>query len=370
MAKSKTKRRPWPDYVTRFRDRHGKFRYRYRRKGYEGGYFKSEPGSPEWVAELHAFEAGQVGERSFTNRWAPGSIGDGIARYLAVASRLGPTLVTQSKVRAVIEDFRDEHGKRYVADFNFQHIDVIVERKREKTMKGNRHVGGIHAARKLRKELVRLFDFFEKIGMRPNGTNPVRQSEKVKEAASEKTGGFHTWEEDEIAQYRKHHKLGTSARLAMELMLWTGQRRSDAVRAGPDDVRSGRVAWQQKKTGKGLRVTIAPQLMEAINAMEPVPGAKAFLLTAHGKPFSAKGFGNRMRKWCDDAGLPQCTAHGLRKAMLRRMAEQGMANRTIKAVSGHSKDEMVSLYTEGANAVQLADDAIAMLSNWESNRDV
>lgn len=56
--------------------------------------------------------------------------------------------------------------------------------------------------------------------------------------------------------------------------------------------------------------------------------------------------------------------------MLRRMAELDMANRTIKAVSGHSKDEMVSLYTEGANAARLAYDAIAMLSKWESSRNV
>ena len=39
-----------------------------------------------------------------------------------------------------------------------------------------------------------------------------------------------------------------------------------------------------------------------------------FLVTEHGQPFTANGFGNKMRRWCDEAGLPECTAHGLRKA--------------------------------------------------------
>jgi len=370
MARSKTKSRFLPAYVTKFRDRHGTLRYRYRRKGHVGGYFHHPLGTEEFRAEYAAFEAATLDSVSFASRWAHGSVGDLVTRYLSVVSRLGPTLVTQAKVRAVIEDFREAHGKRFVADFRFEHIDVIVQAKREKTTKDKKVVGGIHAARKLRKELVRLFDFAEKIGMRPAGSNPVRMSERVKVGPSEKTEGFHTWTEEEITQFRQHHKLGTSARLAMELMLWTGQRRSDAVRMGPDDVREGRVALTQMKTGKGLRLGLAPQLQEAIEATTPVPGAKAFLLTSHGKPFSPKGFGNWFRKRCDEAGLPQCSAHGLRKAMLRRMAERGMANRTLKAVSGHAKDDMVSLYTEGADQVRLADDAIAMLARWESNRDV
>ncbi len=48
-----------------------------------------------------------------------------------------------------------------------------------------------------------------------------------------------------------------------------------------------------------------------------------FLQTSFGKSFSANGFGNRMRQWCDEAGLPQCSSHGLRKLMAKRLAEAG-----------------------------------------------
>jgi hypothetical protein len=41
-----------------------------------------------------------------------------------------------------------------------------------------------------------------------------------------------------------------------------------------------------------------------------------FLTTAYGKPFSALGFGNRFREWCNKAGVKHCSAHGLRKLAL------------------------------------------------------
>lgn len=357
-----------PAYVTVFTDRHGKKRYRYRRAGYAGGYFKAELGTDEFRAEYASFERGKISETAITSKWALGTTGDLITRYVSVPTRLGPSKATQSKVRSILDRFRDEHGHRMVADYQFNHIDTIISRKREKKTDGKRPEGGIEAARKLRKELVRLFDFAEKIGMRPLGSNPARMADKIRVAAGERTTGFHTWTEQEIAQYRDRHALGTNARLAMELMLWTGQRRVDAIRLGPDDVLHGRVAVAQSKTGKGLRLSLAPQLQVALDAMTPVPGAASFLLNANGVPFTNAGFGNKMRQWCDEAGLPQCTAHGLRKAMMRRMAELNLANRTLKSVSGHSRDEEVSVYTEAANQARLADEAIDLVSRWESNR--
>lgn len=356
-----------PQYVTVFTDRHGKKRYRYRRTGYAGGYFKTDLGTDEFREEYRSFGESKLEQRPIAGKWAPGTAGDLVARYVSSPTRLGPSLTTQAKVRRIVDSFRDEHGHRYVADFTFEAIDTIISRKRVKVLGGKRPEGGIEAARKLRKELMRLFDYAEKIGMRPLGSNPVRHSEKVRVAAGERSKGYHTWTEAEIAQYRARHKIGTNARLAMELMLWTGQRRSDAYRLGPADVLDGRFALKQAKTGKALLIKLVEPLEKAIAAVERPEGAPAFLLTSHGKPYTNAGFGNKMREWCDEAGLPNCTAHGLRKAMMRRLAERGLANRTLKSVSGHSGDDEVSLYTEAANQTQLADDAIALVAAWESN---
>lgn len=53
---------------------------------------------------------------------------------------------------------------------------------------------------------------------------------------------------------------------------------------------------------------------------------------------------------------------------MRRLAEQKMPNASMKAVSGHSKDNEVARYTEAVNQEHLAEDALLRLSSWESRR--
>ena len=60
----------------------------------------------------------------------------------------------------------------------------------------------------------------------------------------------------------------------------------------------------------------------ARNARGPTPGEHlTFLVTKSGKPYRGNDFSEQFRKWSDDAGLPHCSEHGLRKAGCRRMAE-------------------------------------------------
>lgn len=362
-------RRFLPEFVTSFKDRHGKERLRFRRKGFPAGYFKAALGTEEFRAEYRAF-MDAVPPPIAVQQAIPGSIADLVSRYVATPSRLGPSATTQAGVRRIIDGFANEHGTKPVARLTFEHIDAIIAAKMVRSMgqtsKGLRPLGGPEAARKLRKELVRLFDFAVKLRMIP--TNPAAQSERIKVAPADRTGGFYTWTEDDIAAYRAHHALGTSARLAMELMLWTGQRRSDAIRMGRQHIRDGRIHVVQAKGGKRLWISVAPQLLEAIVAMPPeLSSPMCFLLTTYGKPFSNAGFGNKMREWCDEAGLPDCTSHGLRKAIMRRMAELGAGNQTMKAVSGHSRDDEVALYTAAADQRRMADDAIGQLAKWEKS---
>lgn len=150
----------------------------------------------------------------------------------------------------------------------------------------------------------------------------------------------------------------------MELILWTDQRKVDAIHLGRQHMRSGKFVIRQSKTGKRLVLAIAPPLAAAIDAMPP-SDAMCFIMTEWGRPFSVKGFGGWFREQCDAAGLPKCTAHGLRKATMRRMAELEMPNKSMKSVSGHSMDDEVARYTEAANQERLADSAIRQLVEWE-----
>jgi hypothetical protein len=53
-------RRWLPENVTEYRDRHGKPRYRFRRKGSPVHHFKAQPGTPEFMAELADAKAATV----------------------------------------------------------------------------------------------------------------------------------------------------------------------------------------------------------------------------------------------------------------------------------------------------------------------
>ena len=218
----------------------------------------------------------------------------------------------------------------------------------------------------MRKELIRLFDFAVKTKFIAH--NPAANSAKVKIPISKRTGGFHSWAEEEIAQFRSCHKLGTRERLAMELLLWTDQRRCDVVNMGPGTIKNGRIPVTQEKTGKELWLPVAPALVEAIVAMESsTAGASCFLVTKFGKPFKTASFGNFFKDACKAAGLDHCSAHGLRKATLRRMADLQMAHETMKAISGHTDDRTLAIYLDKANQKMLADTGIATLAAWEKS---
>ena len=167
-----------------------------------------------------------------------------------------------------------------------------------------------------------------------------------------KTDGHHTWTESEIEQFEERHAIGSRARLAFALLLYTGQRRSDVVRMGRQHIRDGFLHFRQLKTGTELSIPVHADL-EAIIA-ESAAGQMTFLTTDFGKPFSAAGFGNWFREQCDMANLRHCSAHGLRKAAARQLAEAGCTEHEIAAITGHASLREIARYTKAVDQKKLA----------------
>jgi integrase len=350
-------KRKLPQYVTAFHDRHGKERFRYRR-GPVSRYLRGPFNSPEFKEDLRAARNCEPAPRP---EQPTGTIGELIARYYGSATFQKAGASRQRVVRGILESFRADFGGDMVSDFRFDHIEAILLAKSAKRQAGKRKVGGKVAAVSLHKQLKRLFRYAVKVGM--ISTNPAELAESVKPPK----GGYHAWSEAEIAAYRKRHALGTKARLAMEIFLWTGLRLGDGARFGRSHIKGGIVRYVQAKTGKELILPAAPQLIAAIEAM-PMTGIETFLVTDYGKPFSADGLGNRMREWCDQAGLPQCTAHGLRKALARRTADLGATQQQLKAVGTWSNDAEVATYVKGADQARLADSALSKVIEWDGDQ--
>jgi hypothetical protein len=64
-----------------------------------------------------------------------------------------------------------------------------------------------------------------------------------------------------------------------------------------------------------------------------------------GAAFSANGFGGWFRARCDEAGLPHCSAHGLRKAGATVAAENGATDRQLMALYDWSSQKQANTST-------------------------
>src|SRR5262249_29105787 len=186
--------------------------------------------------------------------------------------------------------------------------------------------------------------------------NPALGVKKIKYA----TSGFHSWSPDEITQYRTRHPLGTKARLALDLLLYTSGRREDAVRLGPQHIRNGRVQFRQAKNEHRNPIDVdIPVHSELLNSIDAAPsGHLTFLVTEFGRPFTPAGFGNWFRDQCDQANLHHCSAHGLRKACATALAQAGATAHEIASVTGHQSLEEIERYTRAAERSRLADRAM------------
>ena len=89
-------------------------------------------------------------------------------------------------------------------------------------------------------------------------------------------------------------------------------------------------------------------------------------MTAFGKPFTANGFGNWFRRRCDEAGLPHCSAHGLRKAGATIAAENGATEHQLMAMYGWESPKQAALYTRNADRKRLIGGAMHLLVPTES----
>ena len=80
-----------------------------------------------------------------------------------------------------------------------------------------------------------------------------------------------------------------------------------------------------------------------------------------GKPFTTNGFGNWFRDRCNEAGLPHCSAHGIRKATAAAPADHEATAHEIMSVTGHRSMKEVERYTLAADRKRNATRAIAKL---------
>lgn len=344
-----------PRHVYPVADRHGKIRYRFRRRGWPSPYLPGEPGSAEFHRAYAAIIEGgpRVAEPvASTQKVTPRSLDDLVVRHKKSMrwNRNKPrTQLNQSRILARFMDRCDAKGRRYgerpVASVTVAWLENIYRQMNDTP----------GAANNLRKILCGLMDTACRMSPPWREDNPARLSGKFSDGE-----GFHEWTDAEIEQYRAHHAIGTMARLTLELALNTAARLCNVSQIERDHVVDGMILVNHVK---GNHDTAVPMLATTKVALDALPAApiRFLITTQYGKPFSVDGLGNKMRQWCDEASLPQCTMHGLRKAMSRHLAEGGATDAEGQAVTGQKKPATFANYRAKANRSALAMKAVSNL---------
>lgn len=336
-------------YVASDVDRHGNVRHYVRKPGQPKVRLKGKPGSEEFMAGYHAALSGALPVKAVRAkaRKEPGSFTAICIRYYACSEFQRLDTSTQSWQRRALDGIAKKHGDKPIRDLEARHIRRLRDEKADTPAAANHMLKALRALFRwaIEEEIV--------------ARNPAVDVKLVQYAKK----GHHTWTLEEVAQYEQHHPVGSKARLAMAILLYTAGRREDAVRLGRQHLQNGRLRYVQAKNEHRSPVYMdVPAHPDLLAIVEATPsGHLPFLTTEYGKPFTANGFGNKFREWCDEAGLAHCSAHGLRKAAAARLAEAGCTPHEIMSITGHKSLQEVERYTREVNRPSLADRAMTKL---------
>lgn len=330
-----------PKYVNAYQDRHGKWRIYLRRPSLPQ---VALPGPLYSEAFWKAYHAAMEGQTVVKAAQAPaGSISAAIAAYYGSAQFRALAKITQSTYRNTLERFRKDYGTLPLAGMRTQDVNRIL---------ADMTPG---AALHLRKRLNQIFEFASSIGLCTG--NPVKDATRIKR----RTKGYRTWSEADIKDYRAHWGEDTPQRLAMEVLLYTGLRRADAVRIGWRHVVEDRIEIAASKTGAELSIPIHEELWRFIKDRPRTDST--FIITAYGEPRSEKAFTGFISDAARDAGIDgQASPHGLRKAACRRLADAGASAHEIMSITGHTKLDEILTYTKAAEQKRLSKAAMTKMA--------
>lgn len=304
-------------YVETFKSRHGKRMWFFRpiRKG-PRIRLPDEYGSPAFLGAYKAALAKHVSGELKTGK----TVAWLIDQFTASNAWAATAKETKKQFKYQFAKMKERAGDALIEDVTTETIVTGRQDRADKPTDANKYLKATSA----------LFRFA--IDQHWLTTNPAAGVKKV----PTKGQGFHTWTEEEAQRFEERWPVGTRERLAFDLLVYTGVRRSDVVRLGRQHTRQGEITITTEKSrnsGKPVEVTISilPPLAKSIAAAPT--GDMTYLVTTKRTAFVKESFGNWFRKACQEAKVPG-SSHGLRKLAAVRMAENGATEAELNAVFG------------------------------------
>lgn len=337
-------------YVHSFVDRHGGARYYFRFRAMR--WPLGAPGEPGFMA---AYEAHLAHARELLARPRPknvaflkGTLGWTIEQFLASEEYQGRAQNTKAGYRRVLDELRIRYGAAMMATLKDRNVKQIRNDLRETFTASTADIG--------RGLLSTLWEFADErfpelaLGANPtHGISKVHRTHKAREP----------WPADLIERFDA--AATEPVRLAMLLLLYTGQRRSDVVRMTWAAFDGKSIAVVQQKTGEPLTIPCHHALRKALAT---TPRRHDYILV-HERgdgPYTGPGLASVFRAALRRLGVQGYSIHGLRKNAGVALAEAGCTTRQIMAILGHRTHGQAMHYTRRADQKREAE---AAMEKWE-----
>jgi integrase len=240
-------------------------------------------------------------------------------------------------------------GRRPISDIKRQDIAKLHHELASKPYQANRTLA----------LLSKFFNWAEKHGLRPDGSNPCRHIEKYRESCRER---FLSEAElarlgDALREAEKHGSATPWAIAAIRLLIFTGARLSEILTLEWDHVDEdhGLFLLPDSKTGKKAVRLNAParQVLESVPRVEANPFVICGERTGHHLVNLQKPW-RRIRR---AAGLDDVRIHDLRHSFASVCASSGQSLIVIGKMLGHSQPATTARYAH------LADDPVKAASD-------
>lgn len=321
-------------YTLREKTRHGKTVWYFRLKDGPRTRLPDEYGSDEFMAAYRAAFGGEAAPEKPKDD--PRSLKWLFEQYRNSSAWLGLSTATRKQRENIFAHVIDASGSAPYRAISKKHIVEGRERRAKTPSQAGNFLKAMRGLFKwaLESQLV-----------------DVDPTEGVAGPKRTKTDGFVAWTDDDVCKYYAKWQTGTKERVWIDVLLYTGLRRGDAVLLGRQHLRDGIATIKTEKTDTEVSIPILAPLRRSLDAGPT--GDMHFIVGNTGKPLTKESFGNMFRVACNAAGV-QKSAHGLRKIAATRAAEAGATVAELEAMFGWSGGGMASLYTKTANRRRLA----------------
>lgn len=307
----------------------------FQRRGWQTVRFTAAPGTPDFAREYALILQGtpplNAGTRTFLNL---------IRLYQRSAkwTKLAPR--TQSDYQTVLTYIEAKMGS--LPPERMQRKDVIRAR--------DSNAQAVRFANYVVQILRILFEFSIDLGWRDD--NPAKG---VGSISSEGKGRV-PWPAPMIEAYRAAAPLGTRQRLIFEMLLGTGQRIGDVLKARWDDIADGGIHVRQGKTGVRLWLPLTRDLRAALDATKKT--GLTICAGPSGIPAIYRVAADLMLVTRKKIGAEAYDAHALRYTAAAELAALGCSDEVIMSVTGHKTSAMVAKYAGPARQKARATEAM------------